>query len=412
MKLTSILQILKYTMIMLTIWVVLAQCLIMKGRWSDAKATKVFTSKQVPLNLYDTIIGKRHIHYAVSGNDSLPLLVFLHGSPGSWFHYMKFMWDSSMRSRFSMVAIDRPGFGYSNFGKAMHLQEQANLIAPVLQQLKRNRPLILCGHSYGGPLVAKIAADHPQLADKIVIVAGALAPFLESKETWRKIMNVRPLYWLLPGAFGPSNTELLYLKNDLVPLGDDLSKITTNVQFIHGDKDTWVPIRNVKYGIDKMINAASIRSDTIKGADHQVPWKNKDEMIRLLIQSDSVHPGSFINNVQVNMPEGKLTFMSTRDGNFEIYSMSLHCIAFHGKTSNGNYDIFLMNTDGSNLTNLTGDEMENYSPSWSPDGKWIAYTGGNSNNYDVWIIHLVSHIKYRLTSHPKRDESPIWEPAL
>lgn len=83
-------------------------------------------------------------------------------------------------------------------------------------------------------------------------------------------------------------------------------------------------------------------------------------------------------------------------------------IAFYGRTDEGHYEIFLMNADGSNLVNLTEDAMEDYSPCWSPDGQWIAFTRGNSSNYDVWAMHLATRIKHRLTSQPRRDESPIW----
>lgn len=264
-------------------WIFLSQCLIMKNRWSDKKAYNVFESKNIPLTISDTVINKRHLHYAVSGPDSLPTLVFVHGSPGSWMNYMKYMWDSSMRSKFRIVAIDRPGFGFSNFGKAMHLQEQAAIVLPVLQKLKNDRPMFLAGHSYGGPLSVKLAADDPQLFEAIVIIAGALDISQEAKETWREIMNVRPLYWALPGAFGPSNTELLYLKKDLQPLQKDFKKVTCKVVFVHGDKDTWVPITNVGYGTRMMTNAASIVSDTIKNADHQVPWKNREELKEILL---------------------------------------------------------------------------------------------------------------------------------
>ena len=121
-----------YSIVLLSIWLLLAQCFVMRNRWSDDKAYGVFKAKNIPLNIYDTIINGRHLHYAVSGSDSLPTLVFIHGSPGSWMNYMIFMWDSSMRKKFRMVAIDRPGFGYSDFGKAVHLQQQCEMIMPVL----------------------------------------------------------------------------------------------------------------------------------------------------------------------------------------------------------------------------------------------------------------------------------------
>lgn len=273
-----------YSITLLFIWIALAQCFILKNRWSDKKACRVFKAKEVPLKIYDTVINNHHLHYAVCGSDSLPTLVFIHGSPGSWMHYMKYMWDSVMRSKFRMVAIDRPGFGYSDFGKALHLQEQCNIISPVLQKLKTNQPLFLVGHSMGGPVAVKLAADNPAIVSTLVIIAGAIDINQEKKETWRHIMNVRPLYWTLPGAFGPSNTELLYLKKDLLPLQNDFKNITCNILFVHGDRDTWVPIKNIAYGTKMMVNAASIKADTLKGADHQIPWKNMDTLKSILLR--------------------------------------------------------------------------------------------------------------------------------
>lgn len=269
--------------LLLAVWVLLAQCFIMRERWSDKKAYSVFKAKDVPLKIYDTVINKHHLHYAVCGSDSLPTLVFVHGSPGSWFHYMKFMWDSALRSKFRIVSIDRPGFGYSDFGKAMHLQQQCEIISPVLQRLKTNQPLFLVGHSMGGPVAVKLAADNPSVVHTLVIVAGAIDINQEAKETWRHIMNVRPLYWTLPGAFGPSNTELLYLKKDLLPLQNDFKNITCHVLFVHGDKDTWVPIKNIAFGTKMLVNAASIKADTLHGADHQIPWKNRDALKEILL---------------------------------------------------------------------------------------------------------------------------------
>jgi pimeloyl-ACP methyl ester carboxylesterase len=256
----------------------------MRMRWSDSKAYDVFKSKHVPLQMHDTIIDGRHLHYAVSGTNDKPTLVFIHGSPGSWFHYMKFMYDSALQQKFRIVSIDRPGFGYSDFGRAMHLQDQCKIILPVLQSLKTDKPMYLCGHSMGGPVTAELASMAPTLFKKIVLVAAALDPAEEKKETWRHILKNKPMYWFLPGAFGPSNTELLYLKKDLYPLANDLKNISCDVIFVHGDKDTWVPIENIAYGKKLMVNASSIAIDTLHGADHQIPWKNRNELKEILLR--------------------------------------------------------------------------------------------------------------------------------
>lgn len=262
----------------------LCRCVICKMRWSDSKATSIFSAHHVPIQFFDTVINGHHIHYAVTGQASLPTLVIIHGSPGSWFHYMKFMRDSAMQTKFRMVVFDRPGFGYSDYGEAMHLQDQCKLLLPVIQSLKTDKPMFLCGHSYGGPVVTKLAADAPDLFKKVVIVAGAIDPAQEKKETWRHIMDYKPLNWFLPGVYQTSNTELLYLKKDLYPLANDLQNIKTDVLFVHGDKDTWVPIENVAYGIKMMTHAHSIQVDTLHGADHQIPWKNREELKQILLR--------------------------------------------------------------------------------------------------------------------------------
>lgn len=262
---------------------VLSRCILCRMTWSDAKAVAIFKEKKVPFHIGDTIIGNRRLHYAVAGAGNLPTIIFVHGSPGGWIHYAPFMWDSRLLKRFRMVSIDRPGFGHSDFGEALPLQQQADLLGPLFLSFKNEYPLILCGHSLGGPLVAKIAAEHPDDFHSVLLVAAALDPALEKKETWRHVMNYRLLNWLLPGAFQPSNTELLYLKNDLIPLSAQLQKIRSHVRFIHGDKDSWVPVENVGFGRRMMTSAADISIDTIKGGDHNFPWKKKEEFKQILL---------------------------------------------------------------------------------------------------------------------------------
>ena len=271
-----------YFLAILAMVLCLSRFVICKMRWNDVRARRVFHKRNIPLQIKDTIIDGRHLHYALTGNDTLPLLVFIHGSPGSWFHYMKYMWDTALLKKFRMAAIDRPGFGFSDYGQALNLEDQSKLLLPLLQRLESGRRIFLFGHSYGAPLAAKLAAEDPSLCDKLIIASGALDPSLEEKETWRHIMEHTPLCWFLPGVFRQSNTELLYLKKDLVPLAADLSKITCDVVFIHGSRDSWVPIGNMAYGKKMMVHAASITCDTIQDGNHNIPWNKREDMKRIL----------------------------------------------------------------------------------------------------------------------------------
>jgi pimeloyl-ACP methyl ester carboxylesterase len=273
-----------YSFLVLVVFVLLSKFAILRNRWSDQKAYNIFSSKNVPLSIYDTIINNHQLHYAVSGSENLPTLVFIHGSPGSWMNYAKFMWDTTLRKKYRMVSIDRPGFGYSDFGKPLRLNEQCDIILPVLRSLKTVQPMFLCGHSLGGPVAIQLAADDPKLFNTIVIAAGSIDVNQEKNEKWRKIMDNKPLYWLLPGAFAPSNKEILYFKKDLVNLQQQFEKISCKVHFIHGSADTWVPIENISYGQKMLVNASGITIDTLFEAGHQIPWKNRTEFTKMLLE--------------------------------------------------------------------------------------------------------------------------------
>jgi pimeloyl-ACP methyl ester carboxylesterase len=257
----------------------------MRFRISDAKAKKVFQENNTTLSLYDTVIQGHQVHDAISGKKDLPLLVFVHGSPGSWSNYAAYMYDKDLLEKFQMMSIDRPGFGFSEFGEPMHLKEQAELLLYVVAAHPTAHPVFLAGHSIGGPIVAQMAAMSPGSFQKIVILSGSISPYLEEKETWRNILDNAVLRKFLPGAFAPSNTEIRWFKQDLYELEKELPAITTDVIFIHGDRDSWVPIENVAFGIQKMTHAKSVRSDTLQGAGHLLPFKHftavKQALLRL-----------------------------------------------------------------------------------------------------------------------------------
>ena len=183
-----------------------------------------------------------------------------------------------------MVSVDRPGFGYSDFGEPQHLDVQSVWISRLFPLLDNHKPLFLAGHSLGGPLVIKLAAENPRIFSGLLVISGSIDPGEEKPEKWRPWLFKTPLNYLVPGAMRPSNEELWYLKKDLVGLEKDFSKIICPVYFIHGARDTWVPPGNVDYGKKLLINAPVVKVTLIPDANHFIPWSGFAEIRAVLLK--------------------------------------------------------------------------------------------------------------------------------
>src|SRR5207244_1339102 len=46
--------------------------------------------------------------------------------------------------------------------------------------------------------------------------------------------------------------------------------------------------------------------------------------------------------------------------------------------------------------------------SWSPDGKWIAFSGGGGGSYDIWKVAVPTGELSRLTSDERYEVTPTW----
>jgi len=270
-------------LILIFAWTILAQ-FILKYRITDTKAKQVFSNKGLGLITQTVDINGFNMHYVKTGDDTLPTIFFVHGSPSGWIAYMKYMQDKELLSKYRMIAIDRPGFGYSNFGDAKNLDEQSKLISHVVRSIQNGKPIYAVGHSLGGPIITKLQVDYDNIFSGLVFLAASVDPDLEESERWRYVMKKPMLNYLLPGAFRPSNEELLYLKTDLKYLDKRWEKITCPVWIIHGDKDSYVPVENVDYAKKKLTKAKSVEVKTLQGANHFIQSNRYDDIKEVLMR--------------------------------------------------------------------------------------------------------------------------------
>src|SRR5262249_30813434 len=91
---------------------------------------------------------------------------------------------------------------------------------------------------------------------------------------------------------------------------------------------------------------------------------------------------SAINKWPAYSPDGKqIAFGSSRDGNFEIYTM---------------------NADGTNARRLTHSHGLDMRPCWSPDGSCIAFTSNRDGRYQIYVMKADGSDVRRISDNPER----------
>jgi len=276
--------------IILLVILVAAQ-VIFTFRTSDEDAAATFAKQGVPFKTVYLPIKSKTMHYVVAGNDSLPTIVFIHGSPGSWTAFEDYLLDKELVARYRMISIDRPGFGYSNFGEALNFAEQGVLLSAVLQKINNGKPIALVGHSLSGPMVIKLAAENPAAnINNVVVLAGSVDPALEEPEKWRNVINKIPLRYFIPGAMRPSNDELWMFKKDVYALTPDFARVTCNVILMHGDSDQLVPPPNALYSQAHLTHAKTVSLIWLKGENHFIPWTRFTDIKNQLLQLKDMQP--------------------------------------------------------------------------------------------------------------------------
>ena len=216
----------------------------------------------------------RRLRYVEVGQDSLPLLVFIHGAPSSSSFWTDFLSDSTLLSRAKLMAVDRPGYGYSEYGRIeTSVAKQAELIAEVLKTKRQDHDqIVIHGSSYGGTVAARLAMDYPELVDGIVFQSSSLAPGEETTYWPTYPTSHWALSWLLPIPLQVANAEKLSHHKELeemVPLWD---RIHSAVTILHGTDDGLIYPSNAKFAREHLTKASFVDLIMVPGSGHDLTW--------------------------------------------------------------------------------------------------------------------------------------------
>ena len=136
-------------------------------------------------------------------------------------------------------------------------------------------------------------------------------------------------------------------------------------------------------------------------------------------------------------PDGtKLAFGSTRDGNFDIYVMNpdgsgqtrianntaindafpvfspdgtkIAFTSWDSTLSATSAEVVVMKADGSGRTPLTNDTVDDSYAAWSPDGRQLAFQSGRDGNLEIYVMNADGTNPVRLTNDPADDVGAVW----
>ena len=228
-------------------------------------------------------VDGRAVHVVEAGEGDGVALVLVHGASGNVRDFALSVLPELAR-RHRVVAIDRPGFGYSQPlpDHGWRLADQVTVLRGAVRALGHRR-YVLAGHSYGGSLVMRWALEHPgEVAGVLALSAPVMdwggaglgihyeiggrpvigpllaraAPVLAGPDWVREAITdvfapdpVPARYFaeggvelaLRPPTFRVNSVMMFKIHSEIVDQHDRYPAIACPVEIVHGDADTIVP---------------------------------------------------------------------------------------------------------------------------------------------------------------------------
>jgi pimeloyl-ACP methyl ester carboxylesterase len=118
---------------------------------------------------YAAVNGLR-LHYASAGDAGRPLMLFVHGFPEFWY-----AWHDQLRefSRdYHAIALDMRGYNLSDKPAEVKAYRAKYLVEDLRQLITHlgHQDCILVAHDWGGAAAWNLAAQHPELVSRLVII--------------------------------------------------------------------------------------------------------------------------------------------------------------------------------------------------------------------------------------------------
>jgi len=224
---------------------------------------------------------------ASMGPDTLPMLLLIHGAPGSLWGYMNLMDDEDLQKHFHIVSVDRVGYGKSRLKKRRYvtsIETQANALLPVFSLNKSDQKVIVLGRSYGAAFAARLSAMAPDQVKELIMVSPVIDPETERFFWFSKWGRMSFVQLFLPRAFNAATAEKYSHADELrkmLPVWEKLSVPTTVIQ---GGNDWIADPTNIEFA-KKHIKSKRAQYIFLYNAGHMITFSHAAMIKEMLLKS-------------------------------------------------------------------------------------------------------------------------------
>ena len=198
-------------------------------------------------------------------------VVFIHGTPGSADAFYEYMKDTSLRKKFTLISLDRIGYGFSNYGQPeTSIQKQAEGLQKIITKYKN---IIVVGHSYGGPIAVEVLYQNKNV-QSCLLIAPTLFPHKEKFYGISKIITSRIGRLMFSKALYVASEEKVNHEASLNECKSRWHNIKKKITYIHSTDDKLVPYQlNYDY-LSQAFPHAYLDTLTLQEGNHFLPWNN------------------------------------------------------------------------------------------------------------------------------------------
>lgn len=236
------------------------------------------------------------------GADTLPMLLLIHGAPGSLWGYMNIMDDPDLQKRFHIVSVDRVGYGKSRLKKkrfVTSIETQARALLPVFSLNHSDQKVTVLGRSYGAPIAAKMVTLVPDMVKELIMVSPVIDPDRERFYWFSKWGRNSLIQLFLPGEFNTATAEKYSHSAELKKMLPVWENITVPTTVIQGGNDWIADPKNLDFARSH-IKSRRAQYIFLHNAGHMITFTHSEMIKEMLMRSVL-----FRDNVSVLDSEGR-----------------------------------------------------------------------------------------------------------